>query len=153
MEWRQRTLISFLGSNLRFTAAACRAASAGRRKLAAPAGPHPAILKPAPARWQTSQWTAAATRRPNPRPPTRPAGTRGAGELAGRAGPTGRSEKEMYPGRDQLFYSRSKTRSPVAARGRALTQVLHLLGLATIFSYSRSQTRLLAAALRSRDHS
>jgi hypothetical protein len=49
----------------------------------------------APARWQTSQREAAATRRPNP--PKRPAGSRGAGELPGRPGPTGRSEKGLDP--------------------------------------------------------
>src|ERR1700747_391272 len=53
----------------------------------------------APARWQTSEREAAATRRPKPRPPHRPAGTRGADDLAGRPGPTGRSENEPYPAR------------------------------------------------------
>jgi len=44
----------------------------------------------APALWQTSPREPAATRRPNPRPPNSPRRTRGAGDLAGRAGRTGR---------------------------------------------------------------
>ena len=55
--------------------------------------PPPRRTPLAPARWQTSEREAAATRRPNPRPPNRPAATRGAGELAGRPGRTGRFEK------------------------------------------------------------
>ena len=73
------------------------------------------------ARWQTSPREAAATRRPNPRPPNRRAGTRGAGDLAGRPGPTGRSEKELDPARRRALAdlraggSRHQAAEPAAA--------------------------------------
>src|SRR6478609_5334012 len=65
----------------------------------------------APARWQTAPRKAVATRRPNrarpnPRPPNRPAGTPGAGELAGRPGRQGDLKNEPYPARPRALADR-----------------------------------------------
>src|ERR1700752_3979680 len=62
----------------------------------------------APARWQTSPREAAPPGRPNrgrpnPRPPNRPAGTRGAGELAGRPGRQGDLKNAPYPARPRAL--------------------------------------------------
>src|SRR6516164_5233669 len=75
----------------------------------------------APARWQTSEREAAATRRPNPRPPNRPAATRGAGELAVAPAGQGDLKNEPYPARPRALAdlraggSRHQAAEPAAA--------------------------------------